>query len=142
MGVDEDRGMGIHITKYTGSITGPNFNNDKQCDDVTPIAWQVDHKCHVISASALCKLLSPDTKAQPGVKKCGDDCDGSIGREENGCASCGPQTRILQWKDPIHSLFRSKLYVEVAIKYCQRLCRTGFARTRILPMPPRIMLFR
>ncbi|KAL7552252.1 hypothetical protein ACHAWF_015510 [Thalassiosira exigua] len=84
MVVDEDRGMGVHVTKYTGSTTGPNFNNDERCDDVTPISWHVDRKCHLISASAFDKL-SADMKQNPGMKNCGDDCKGNASKDENGC---------------------------------------------------------
>lgn len=87
MVVDEDREMGIHITKYTGSTTAPRFDNDSNCDDVSPLTWQVDRKCHLISASAFDKLCA-DVKAKDGMKICSEDeCDG-LDTDEDGC--CWP----------------------------------------------------
>lgn len=48
---------GKHITKYTGSTTGPTRNNTI-CSKYTPITWQVDRKCHMISASSIDKLCA------------------------------------------------------------------------------------
>jgi len=62
------RGMivdGIHgqdVTKYTGSTTGTSRSNTI-CSKYTPITWQVDRKCHLISASSFDKLCA-DMKAQ------------------------------------------------------------------------------
>lgn len=53
---------GTHITKYTGSTTGDSVNNEI-CSQYTPITWQVDRKCHMISASSFDKLCA-DMKAQ------------------------------------------------------------------------------
>merc|ERR1712032_1312494 len=48
--VDEDNAMGIDVAAYTGSTTGTTRNN-QVCSAYTPITWQVDRKCHLISAS-------------------------------------------------------------------------------------------
>jgi hypothetical protein len=58
--VDGDRGQ--DITKYTGSTTGTSRNNTV-CSRYTPITWQVDRKCHMISASSFDKMCA-DMKAQ------------------------------------------------------------------------------
>jgi hypothetical protein len=54
--------MGKHITKYTGSTTGTTRNNT-MCSKYTPITWQVDRKCHLISASSFDKMCA-DMKMQ------------------------------------------------------------------------------
>jgi len=54
--------MGQHITKYTGSTTGDKRSNTV-CSVYTPITWQVDRKCHLISASSFDKMCA-DMKAQ------------------------------------------------------------------------------
>lgn len=51
---DVDR-MGQDIAIYTGSTTGTTRNN-KICSAYAPITWQVDRKCHMISASSFDKL--------------------------------------------------------------------------------------
>merc|ERR1712232_506629 len=43
------------IAYYTGSTTGTSRNNEL-CSQYTPITWQVDRKCHMISASSFDKL--------------------------------------------------------------------------------------
>jgi hypothetical protein len=53
---------GKDITKYTGSTTGTSRNN-KVCSKYTPITWQVDRKCHLISASSFDKMCA-DMKQQ------------------------------------------------------------------------------
>merc|ERR1712086_40131 len=53
--VDADMGMGTDVTYYTGSTTGTSRDNDL-CSQYTPITWQVDRKCHMISASSFDKL--------------------------------------------------------------------------------------
>ena len=60
--VDPDASMGVEITKYTGSTTGTSRNNEI-CSRYTPITWQVDRKCHMISASSFDKMCA-DMKAQ------------------------------------------------------------------------------
>lgn len=49
----DDYGSDIHY--YTGSTTGSGRNN-AICSSYSPITWQVDRKCHLISASAFDKL--------------------------------------------------------------------------------------
>ena len=50
-GMIVDGEMGMDIAKYTGSTTGPSVNNE-MCSQYTPITWQVDRKCHMVSASS------------------------------------------------------------------------------------------
>jgi len=53
--VDDD--MGTDMAIYTGSTTGSKVNNEI-CSPYTPITWQVDRKCHLISASSFDKMCS------------------------------------------------------------------------------------
>jgi len=53
--VDEEMGMGQDIAIYTGSTTGESRSNE-MCSSYSPITWQVDRKCHMISASSFDKL--------------------------------------------------------------------------------------
>jgi len=46
---------GTDVAKYTGSTTGTSRDNNI-CSRYTPITWQVDRKCHLISASSFDKL--------------------------------------------------------------------------------------
>merc|ERR1711906_45473 len=62
MVVDASRDMGTEVTKYTGSTTGTSRDND-MCSQYSPITWQVDRKCHMISASSFDKMCA-DMKAQ------------------------------------------------------------------------------
>ena len=50
---DGEYGQDIHY--YTGSTTGTSRNNEI-CSQYAPITWQVDRKCHLISASSFDKL--------------------------------------------------------------------------------------
>merc|ERR1712146_728388 len=50
------------VAAYTGSTTGTSRNNVK-CSKYTPITWQVDRKCHLISASTFDKMCA-DMKQQ------------------------------------------------------------------------------
>jgi len=50
-----DGEYGKDIAYYTGSTTGTSRNNEI-CSQYTPITWQVDRKCHMISASSFDKL--------------------------------------------------------------------------------------
>merc|ERR1711988_1335972 len=54
---------GSDIAFYTGSTTGTSRNNDDACSAYSPITWQVDRKCHLISASSFDKMCA-DMKAQ------------------------------------------------------------------------------
>lgn len=60
--VNAQQGYGTDIAKYTGSTTGTSRNN-KVCSRYTPITWQVDRKCNLISASSFDKMCA-DMKAQ------------------------------------------------------------------------------
>merc|ERR1711874_828467 len=55
--VDADLGMGQDVAVYTGSTTGTSRNN-AICSAYTPITWQVDRKCHLISASSFDKACA------------------------------------------------------------------------------------
>ena len=50
-----DGEYGKDIAYYTGSTTGTSRNNEI-CSAYAPITWQVDRKCHMISASSFDKL--------------------------------------------------------------------------------------
>lgn len=79
MANDQSRGIGTHLTAYTGSTTGASFAHDldpaetRPCDDISHISWQVDRVCHLVSAQSLdnyCKTM----KEYPGYYRCGSDC--------------------------------------------------------------------
>lgn len=53
--VDGDKGA--DIAKYTGSTTGTTRSNEV-CSQYTGITWQVDRKCHLISASSFDKMCA------------------------------------------------------------------------------------
>lgn len=61
-GMIVDGEMGADIAKYTGSTTGTSRDNEI-CSQYTPITWQVDRKCHMVSASTFDKMCA-DMKAQ------------------------------------------------------------------------------
>ena len=48
---------GVHMTKYTGSTTGDSRSNE-MCSQYAGITWQVDRKCHLISASSFDKMCA------------------------------------------------------------------------------------
>jgi len=50
-----DKDFAKDIAYYTGSTTGTSRDN-KKCSAYNPITWQVDRKCHMISASSFDKL--------------------------------------------------------------------------------------
>lgn len=54
--------MGSNIATYTGSTTGTSRDNE-MCSQYTGITWQVDRKCHLISASSFDKMCA-DMKSQ------------------------------------------------------------------------------
>merc|ERR1711862_764013 len=54
--------FGQDIAYYTGSSTGTSRDNTI-CSPYAPITWQVDRKCHIISASSFDKLCA-DMKNQ------------------------------------------------------------------------------
>ena len=49
--------MGVDVAKYTGSTTGTSVDNTI-CSQYAPITWQVDRKCHLISASSFDKMCA------------------------------------------------------------------------------------
>mmetsp|Transcript_12515 Transcript_12515/g.23828 ORF Transcript_12515/g.23828 Transcript_12515/m.23828 type:complete len:392 (-) Transcript_12515:160-1335(-) len=53
--VDGERQYGADVHYYTGSSTGTTRDNE-MCSQYAPITWQVDRKCHMISASSFDKL--------------------------------------------------------------------------------------
>jgi len=60
--VDGPAGYGKDMTYYTGSTTGTSRDNTV-CSAYAPITWQVDRKCHLISASSFDKMCA-DMQAQ------------------------------------------------------------------------------
>jgi len=58
------------VAAYTGSTTGTSRDNGV-CSKYTPITWQVDRKCHLISASTFDKMCA-DMMQQP------DDMSGDL----------------------------------------------------------------
>jgi len=69
-GMIMDGEYGKDIGKYTGSTTGTSRSNTV-CSRFTPITWQVDRKCHLISASSFDKMCA-DMKTQS------DDMSGDL----------------------------------------------------------------
>jgi len=61
-GMIVDGVMGQDLAIYTGSTTGDSVNNEV-CSAYSPITWQVDRTCHLISASSFDKMCA-DMKAQ------------------------------------------------------------------------------
>jgi len=68
--VDKDNNMGQDVAAYTGSTTGTSRNNEI-CSGYAPITWQVDRKCHLISASAFDKMCAD-------MKQMRDDMSGDL----------------------------------------------------------------
>lgn len=59
MHVDAANGWGSDMSIYTGSTTGTSRDNSI-CSRYTPITWQVDRKCHMVSAYSfdmMCKAM-------------------------------------------------------------------------------------
>jgi len=61
-GMIVDGDMGKDMAYYTGSTTGTSRDNEV-CSQYTPITWQVDRTCHLISASSFDKMCA-DMMAQ------------------------------------------------------------------------------
>jgi len=57
MWADGDQ-KGTDMAYYTGSTTGTSRNAATICSRYTPITWQVDRKCHMISAKSFDKLCA------------------------------------------------------------------------------------
>jgi len=56
-GMIVDGSHGENIAIYTGSTTGTSRNN-QICSAFSPITWQVDRTCHLISASSFDKMCA------------------------------------------------------------------------------------
>jgi len=69
-GMIVDGDYGKDMGKYTGSTTGTSRSN-QVCSRYTPITWQVDRKCHLISASSF------DTMCAQMLKQ-NDDMAGDV----------------------------------------------------------------
>jgi hypothetical protein len=61
-GMIVDGDFGMDMAMYTGSTTGTTRDNEI-CSQYAPITWQVDRKCHLVSASTFDKMCA-DMKAQ------------------------------------------------------------------------------
>jgi len=61
-GMIVDGSYGSDVAKYTGSTTGTSRSGEV-CSRYTPITWQVDRKCQLISASTFDKMCA-DMKTQ------------------------------------------------------------------------------
>ena len=61
-GMIVDGDFGADLAMYTGSTTGTSRDNEI-CSSYSPITWQVDRKCHMVSASSFDKMCA-DMKAQ------------------------------------------------------------------------------
>jgi len=61
-GMIVDGEYGSDMAMYTGSTTGTTRDNEV-CSQFSPITWQVDRKCHLVSASTFDKMCA-DMKAQ------------------------------------------------------------------------------
>jgi len=59
---------GADIARYTGSTTGTSRSNEK-CSAYSPITWQVDRKCHMISASSFDKLCYDMKQQRDSMKE-------------------------------------------------------------------------
>jgi hypothetical protein len=54
--VDSEHAMGLDVAVYSGSTTGTSRDAGSTCSAYTPITWQVDRTCHLISASSFDKM--------------------------------------------------------------------------------------
>ena len=57
-GMIVDGAFGEDMVFYTGSTTGDSRNNNDACSAYAPITWQVDRKCHMVSASTFDKMCA------------------------------------------------------------------------------------
>jgi len=55
--VEPELEMGFDMAMYTGSTTGTSRDNTI-CSSYSPVTWQVDRKCHLISASSFDKMCA------------------------------------------------------------------------------------
>ena len=75
-------GAWTDVAKYTGSTTGDSRTNEI-CSQYQPITWQVDRKCHMISAESFDQLCA-EIETQPGMYVQGEAYHGStpmLGRD-------------------------------------------------------------
>jgi len=63
-GMWKDDAHGRDMAYYTGSTTGTSRDEATTCSRYTPITWQVDRQCHMISAKSFDKLCA-DMLANP-----------------------------------------------------------------------------
>jgi len=93
----------FHCTHILCVIFITNYNNsERPCDPVSPVSWQVDRKCQLVSASTLDQMCR-DIMSNPGMRQCGEGCDGfpiaglfKVDDEEDdnfGDICCYPATR-------------------------------------------------
>lgn len=68
--IRDGKTYGYDVAKYTGSTTGTSRSNDV-CSAYSPITWQVDRTCHMISASSFDKLCYD-------MKQIKDDMSGDL----------------------------------------------------------------
>jgi len=57
LGMLVDNVKGVDMSYYTGSTTGTTRSNT-MCSRYTPITWQVDRTCHLVSASSFDKMCA------------------------------------------------------------------------------------
>ncbi|KAL9139188.1 delta carbonic anhydrase [Amphidinium carterae] len=62
-GMIVDGDFGSDMAMYTGSTTGTSRDNEI-CSAYAPITWQVDRKCHLVSASSFDKMCAEMKAAQ------------------------------------------------------------------------------
>jgi len=55
---NDDRQFWKDVAVYTGSTTGQSRDNNQFCSVYSPITWQVDRKCHKISAKSFDNLCA------------------------------------------------------------------------------------
>ena len=73
--VDVNMDVGVDVVKFTAASTNSfaaSTNSTAACSEPTSLTWQIDRKCHMISASSFDKLCA-DMKAQK------DDLSNDIG---------------------------------------------------------------
>jgi len=96
-GMIVDGEYGADIAYYTGSTTGTSRNNEI-CSAYTPITWQVDRKCHLISASSFDKMCM-DMKAQRDDMTYDLEAHGARELVADHLAADNHQRRKLGWFD-------------------------------------------
>jgi hypothetical protein len=104
--VDEEKGQGVDLAIYTGSTTGTQRDNEV-CSPFSPITWQVDRKCHMISASSFDRMCRQMELQADNMK---DDLYAHGSRElvNDMHAANNHQTRKLEEKKKVGPLRASK----------------------------------